>query len=954
MKKYSHLTGFIVVLSLFFTQANAQAPQLADQVRELIVFAQNELAKGEIYRPKIRLRQRMDSLYLALDTVSGEYNRATLYNDLGQQYVIRRQFDSVGHYAHKAIALLDSTHYFSVVQVQVLYLLGRYENHLGNNTKALKHFHDAEAITDKLQDIFNKQPLVISISRLYRQQGNYKMALLQYKKLIAEIGNQAKVHVSPTIYFNTSDTYLLLNQLDSAIEYARKGFVAAKNLGRRYKIAYNLNLIGSFLTELKHYEEAKNFLLATQPIWSKSDKYTTLADCYHVLTLVSDRLNEPEMEVIYAEKAYEFAQKSHYPERIFPSGKKLAETYSKLGLYQQAFLTLKKNIALELRYNNNKKNQEMQIAELEFRDAKIAMEKKEKELQIQLNNQQNSLILLTTGLSIFAITLAIVFFREQEKKKKLNQKLSKQKIELEKLDQVKSRFFANISHELRTPLTLISSPLHYLLEQESTHLTPNVAEQLKRMQRNTKQLNILVDDILDLSKLESDKLALNEEEVPIQHFLRRVTANFSSLAQHLGINYQQDFDALPNTFVLLDASKLEKILNNLLSNALKHTPSAQQVRVSGGQQGEQLIIQVQDSGQGISPSDLPHIFDRFFQSKQLDQPIQGGTGVGLALTKELVQLMGGKIEVESQLGAGSTFTVSLPYKVISLIHDDADEFTHLEEVQGVAATIPVSAVAKQHHILIAEDNRDMQQFIHKLLNEKYFTHVATNGKEALQMLKQQAIDLIVSDVMMPEMDGYALLKQLKNDDAYRGIPVVMLTALHHEAYKISALTIGVDDYLTKPFSPTELFARIHNLLQRTLAKAQWQDELDTVATHQELTAPEEPQEKPSISESDLAWLHEVEAIIRKELENSQFNLGDLADHFHLGERQFRRRLKKITGLSPVKYQREVALQTARGLLEKNTYKTIHAVAQSVGMKNPSRFSKLYYERFGKKPLEYLK
>ena len=346
--------------------------------------------------------------------------------------------------------------------------------------------------------------------------------------------------------------------------------------------------------------------------------------------------------------------------------------------------------------------------------------------------------------------------------------LQKEKIEgqaekLLEMDRAKSRFFANISHELRTPLTLISSPVRHLLNSKKDPLTPQQAVQLKMVAQNAGQLKNLVNDILDLSKLESDKLELQEDTFPLIPFLRKVISNFGSLAQHLGICYEMTSDLPEDLHVVLDKDKVEKIINNLLSNAIKHTPSGGSVQFTVTKEGGMLQFRVIDTGQGIPEEDLPYIFDRYFQSKKSHESLQGGTGIGLALARELTQLMNGTLRVESILGKGSTFLLNLPYKETAAI-DMSDTETGFEDDEDSLTSIEkeaITATDRTHSILIVEDHPDMQRFIRQLLEHTYHIFTASHGKQALEILGRESIDLIVSDVMMPEMDGYALFTGTK-------------------------------------------------------------------------------------------------------------------------------------------------------------------------------------------------
>lgn len=545
--------------------------------------------------------------------------------------------------------------------------------------------------------------------------------------------------------------------------------------------------------------------------------------------------------------------------------------------------------------------------------------------------------------------------------------IQKQAAQLQKIDEVKSRFFSNISHELRTPLTLISSPTHHLLDTLDDISKAEIKQQLELIIRNADTLRVLVDDILDLSKLTDSRMEKEEGAVHLNEYIQLLFTNFNSLAHHLGVNYTLVNDLVKDYWISLDQSKTEKVINNLLSNAFKFTPKGGKVTLHIWETQDILHIQVADTGKGIKAEELPHIFDRFYQGQQEGADFQGSTGIGLALAKEMAMFMGGDLKAESLVGHGSSFTLSLPLK--------PTDQEHASPLASISSPLPIhpqsytetlktklGTSTAAHHtkgsILIVEDNSLLQEFLTKLLQQDYFIFNAYNGYEALELLKLERIQLIISDVMMPELDGFSFLEKLRQEHQWRGIPVIMLTALGNDKHRLKALNLGVDDYLTKPFTPQELFARVHNLITRFWEKEEWALSR-TEETNQTTTTTSNGMQPSSIENSilaeDLDWIEEVKQIILKELSNKYFLLEDVADNVNLSMRQFRRKVKKITGMSPSELHREVALQEARKLLENHEYTTIKAVAQSVGFaQNTARFSKYYFSRFGKKPVEYLK
>jgi signal transduction histidine kinase/DNA-binding response OmpR family regulator/ligand-binding sensor domain-containing protein len=533
---------------------------------------------------------------------------------------------------------------------------------------------------------------------------------------------------------------------------------------------------------------------------------------------------------------------------------------------------------------------------------------------------------------------------------KRTQKIEQQADELRELDDVKSRFFANISHELRTPLTLMLGPISAILNKHYGEEFEDIEDILELVKRNGIQLQHLIEEILILSKLEAQSVELDEKELCLLPFLKRIFFAFEAQANLQGLDWSFNGTIEEELYVLLDANKFEKILNNLLSNALKHTPRGGVVTFKIDQEkieGEQinLLIEVVDSGKGIHPDDFPYVFDRFYQSKRKEAIIQGGTGIGLALTQEFVQLLKGSIKVESELNKGARFILSIPSLIIKDPKIDL-------EVENTEVVVLASLSPKNENtatVLIVEDNKDMCTFLVDLLEPYYNTITAENGRVGLDILTKKGteIDLIVSDVMMPEMDGFELLQKVKSHSDWQQLPMVMLTARASEEDKLFALRIGVDDYLQKPFSPQELLVRLQNLLQNYTQRK---------ASQLEKEEEEEIEIKPSETTFEIEdqWMESLETITKREVGNTQFGITSLAYDLNISERQLRRKIKMKTGLTPNQYFRIVKLDKAREYLEKRRYETVSEIAYKIGFSNVHYFSKIYQEQYGKKPSEYLK
>ncbi len=523
--------------------------------------------------------------------------------------------------------------------------------------------------------------------------------------------------------------------------------------------------------------------------------------------------------------------------------------------------------------------------------------------------------------------------------------IEQQARELKELDQLKSRFFANVTHELRTPLALILAPLQDLLGKQKLQKT--VTSSLSKIEKQAQKLQSLIDEIMDLSKLEANKVSLENTAVELYPLIRRLVFSFKSYAGYRDIELELDYRASDKLEVLLDINKFEKIINNLLTNAIKFSRPGGRVTCCVKRLTNNLQLEVTDIGKGIHPDDLPFIFDRYFQTQQPDAPIQGGMGIGLALSREYARLFGGQLTAESRLGEGSTFIFTFPVK-------EVDSNFISEKVPRIKphpeATTTTVNPFKKHTVLIVEDNPEMREYLESILSVHYNLKGTNNGISALKMLEEQSFDLVVSDIMMPEMDGFQLLEKIKQQERWRAMPVVLLTAREDIADKLQALRMGVDDYLTKPFLSEELSIRIANILQR------YEDRKEYIRQRQlELEKKEDywlPEVQNPLSEEEVC-LEKLTSKVQQHLSDSGFTVKKLAIEMSVSERSLRSKVRTYTGMKPLLFIREVRLQKARHLLEQRTFPTVAEVCYAVGMSQPAYFSRLFKERFGRLPSSYL-
>lgn len=549
------------------------------------------------------------------------------------------------------------------------------------------------------------------------------------------------------------------------------------------------------------------------------------------------------------------------------------------------------------------------------------------------------------------ISIIYVIWSTQLRRIRLGDELRLQQVEAKKLqeiDHMKTQFLANISHEFRTPLTLILGPIDGLLKRV-TNTTDRT--ELSIMQRNAQRLSRLVNQLLDLSKIEAGQLRLEAQKENIVTFTNRIVQSFESRAKlkNIDLNFESDEQSIPLYF---DREKLEHVLYNLLSNALKFTPEKGRVNIAVStiidtpNEGS-VQISVQDSGQGIPAQQLDKIFDRFYQGGSSSKIKDAGTGIGLALAKQLVELHHGTIEVESIINKGSTFTIRLPLgdshlKENEIIPDGRSSHLQLED----STDAPEPQFSQQSRtapsILIVEDNADLRFYMHSILSDNYKIRHAEHGAIGFDHAIKKLPDLIITDVMMPEMDGYELCEKLKTDERTSHIPVIILTARADLDSKILGLETGADDYIVKPFNETELRARAKNLIEQR-QKLRERFGRDILIPISDI----------AVTSADERFLQRVIGIIAHHLSDASFGPEPLAHKIGLSRSQLHRKLKAVVNMSTTEFIRTIRLRRAAELLNKK-FGTIGEIAYEVGFSNPAYFSDSFRKQFGCLPSEFVR
>ena len=567
---------------------------------------------------------------------------------------------------------------------------------------------------------------------------------------------------------------------------------------------------------------------------------------------------------------------------------------------------------------------------------------------------QNSvgLILLLLGVVLLLALYVIHIFRKVQRKnhelKHTNMQVEQQREELaianRKIEQATTRklqFFTNVSHEIKTPLTLILGPLNKL----SKELPPDspIVDDIHIIKKNADRLKRVVSQLLDFRKVESNKMDMRVTEVDLVAFIEEVKSYFDNMAQSKQIHYSFQH-TVRSVMLWVDTDKMEKILANLLSNAFKFTPEGGTVTIRLEEHAGYVILSVEDNGKGILPQNLSAVFDQFFTADQVT-----GTGIGLHLTHEFVSMHKGSIHVESEPGKRTVFFVELP-KGKSHFDETCTFAPSVTELSSGVANLDTREMDEivnrtyDYTILVVEDDPDINAYLQKELKPNFRILAAGNGAAAVDILAKENVSLVISDVMMPEMNGYELCKRIKSDIAFSHIPVILLTALSDDKLRMYGIASGADEFIQKPFHIEELKLRIVRLLEE---RARLRN-----AFTQELQSPAASDLKIGKTESmDDVFMRKFMALIEESYPDSDFSIEKASDMLGLSRVHLYRKVKELTGVTPTDFLRNYRLKRAAALLREKG-RNVNEVAYATGFSSPPYFSKCFKAAYTVTPTEY--
>ena len=523
------------------------------------------------------------------------------------------------------------------------------------------------------------------------------------------------------------------------------------------------------------------------------------------------------------------------------------------------------------------------------------------------------------------------------------QQISQQAQRLEDMDMLKSKFFANISHELRTPLTLILGSTEEMREREMGDSTLRFVDIIENQGR---QLLNLVSQLLDLSRIDAGAVELALVRGNLVPFVQKIVSSFMPLAERRSISLEFQSSS-PDVITEYDEEKLQQVIANVLSNAFKHTDQSGKIHVGLDVSSTVVDLLIRDTGSGIVAEDIPYIFDRFYQGRAPAASGKASSGIGLALAKELIEMQGGTISVESTPGFGSLFRIQLPLKTeaaheLTLSSAGAPYAEPLKYQQLVRFEVErdVNKEADKLVVMFIEDNPEVRAFVSMSLREHFHIIEVASGEDALLHLDGELPDLILSDVMMAGMNGFELSRQLKSDERYKHIPIILLTAQASAESMEKGLNVGVDGYVTKPFNAKHLRLRIQNAIaSRSVLREKYSKELVVKPSN------------VSIDSADELFLRKAIEIVEGQMGEANFKVDTLAAELGLSRRQLQRKLRDVSDISPSEFIRNMRLERAAQLLESDVG-TVSEIAYKVGFSKPSHFSELFRKKFGKSPTEY--
>ena len=919
----------------------------------------------------------IDSLYHALDTATLETDRVHSKVSLACQYA-SINIDSALFYANNVLTISRRIS-FMPGEARALDALGWVYYNTGNKALSMGMYFKSLKFAEKNNLPVEKSNALMMIGQIYLDEHiDYDKALnfiFKAKDLFNTCHEEHSVTVCETLI---GSIYTHKRQLDSAEYYLRLAEAHEKKL----KMHFNYVIWGHFGLLYKVKGNSEKALAYSRQAANQArfnGDYAHYCGYNIQIAQLYIEQNQKDSAIYFATVALNDAKKSKLNVYTIQASTMLNNLYKQIDPVKALYFNEITLAAQDSLYNSAKLFAMKNVFEFQEKEQKYEIEIAQKAYQNQIR-----MFALLTGLLI-----AFILYRNnrikqkanrvlQEQKKKLESTLSELKatqtqliekekmaslgaLRLQELDAVKTRLYTNITHEFRTPLTVILGMAHQIMDKPQAYL----ADGLKMIVRNGQNLLNLVNQMLDLSKLEGGKLTLHYQQGDVVNYVRYITESFHSLGEKKDVRLLF-LTELEHLIMDYEEMRLQQIVSNLLSNAVKFTPKGGFIYVSVSTKNNALVLKIKDTGIGISETDLPFIFDRFYQVDEAHT--HEGTGIGLALTHELVKLLEGTISVKSEFGKGTEFEVTLPIRNVSEIQKELqiaveqpisfDKNPISIEEQNITINHEDSFKEKPL-VLITDDNADVRAYIASCLATDYRLIIAKDGQECEEIAFDTTPDLIVLDVMMPFKNGFDVCKTLKNDERTSHIPIIMLTAKADMDSKLNGLERGADAYLMKPFNKDELLLRIKKLLELRLKLQQYYLSTVMSANSPSGAGGTEGGDKDSkvlaaekeallINSFDNAFVLKVKKTIESHLADNHFDVEKLGRTLALSPSQVNRKLSALMGLTANSFIRTVRLMKSKEMLQHSGY-SISAIAYDCGFNDPAYFSRAFKQAFGVTP-----
>ncbi|KXX71040.1 response regulator [Flammeovirga sp. SJP92] len=852
--------------------------------------------------------------------------------------------------------------------------LGLYLKSKGDFDQAIRYFQRAKIIYEENQDykglfkVLNNEALIWKNNSIdddiELERENYTKAINAFKEALKIAEKLQNNHFRSSVRINLSGTYSSLNETldDSALihkNYLRAVAIAKEAreilISNNYheKLAPASTLIGIGLWHLDEYDSAEYYVHEALDIIEKYDyNYSTQAAAFEVLALIAiDRDGDINKAEKYYLEAYEIATERSLIQRKYKILSHLIKFYVNTKDYKKAFDYQQELLKVNNELNSKSEFRKLTQLEANFNNKKLLKEKRLKDDLLKSAQKERKLwfgiVILVCVLALVVIVLYFINIRLKEAQLKISEEQKSNAIErekrLEELDEFKTKFFANISHEFRTPLTLMIGAIDHLKEQ----MVKN--ENLRSLEYQTKQLLELINQILDLTNIElQNSNILKLSKIDLKESLSVSVSSFHSYAEQQNVHIDFEFKGQEHQGYI-DKNSLDKVVNNLIFNAIKFSKNEGKITVKSSLEDGLLKMSFHDNGKGIAAEDLPHIFNQYYHS---NVGLSTTNGIGLALTQGIINKYFGKIEVESVEREWTRFDIEIPVTLaffeqkdveLEIIESDVAEketLSHNIPVENTAIEVVSNKGQNFPSILVIDDNEDIRNYLHKILKEQFEVSLAENGQIGLTMAKDLIPDIILSDVMMPEVDGIEMTRLLKETSQTSHIPVILLTAKADPLTVMKGYSTKADAYITKPFNKQELLVRIHNLLEnRKILQAKFREHFMV------------KEDVVEFSNNDEKLIKSFTSIVEENLDNTELSIEEVAQKLFISRSQLHRKIKALTGKSSSVFMRDIRLRYSAELL-KNSDTSISDIAYQTGFNTPAYFTKCFTDLYSVSPKKY--